>query len=53
MGPGPAEALVLVGSSRKTSISFFLAALGLSCCMGFLELQWVGAPLCCAAQASH
>ena len=33
---------------------FFLAAQGLCCfCMGFLQLQWMGALFHCSAQSSH
>ena len=32
---------------------FFLAALGLCCCTGFLQLRWAGATLHCGVWASH
>ena len=32
------------------SIYLFMAAFGFCCCVGFLQLQWTGATLCCGAQ---
>jgi len=43
---------------KKNKLKFiylllFLVTLGLWCLMGFLQLWWAGATLCCGARASH